>query len=177
MKKRLLWIGLMILGAVAVAFIVNLALVIRIPNTQMQVTMTEKFNFPSNQWVFSPPSSAASKKVIRPSADLLYSILCYDVSQHPLRVTATLSEYSSISGFSMNTDNFFVIDDNQAKSNPIEVVLISKGMTYHDTTGEAYVITAPSPQGILMIGAVVTSQADLPNLAQIQKQATAELVR
>ena len=77
----------------------------------------------------------------------------------------------------MNTDNFFVIDDNQAKSNPIEVVLISKVMTYQDTTGKAYVITAPSSKGILMIGAVVTSQADLPNLTQIQKQATPELVK
>ncbi len=177
MKKWIQWIGLMLLATIVVAFIVNLALVIRIPYTQMQVTMTKKFNYPSNQWIFSPSPSAASKDVIRPSADLFYSILCYDVSQHPLRVTAVLSEYSSISGFSMNSDNFFVIDDNQAKSNPIEVVLISKGMTYQDTTGNAYVITAPSTKGILMIGAVVTSQADLPNLTQIQKQATAGLVK
>lgn len=177
MKKWMRWTGSMLLGAVVVAFIVNLALVIRIPNTQMQVTMTEKFNYPSNKWIFSPSPSAASKNVIRPSADLLYSILCYDVSQHPLRVTAMLSEYSSISGFSMNSDNFFVIDDNQAQANPIEVILISRGMPYQDTTGEAYVITAPSSKGILMIGAVVTSLADLPNLTQIQKQATAESVK
>jgi uncharacterized membrane protein len=177
MKKWIPWIGLTLLAVIVVAFIVNLLVVISIPNAIMEVTITKKFNYPSNQWIFSPPATAASKDVIRPSADLLYSILCYDISQHPLRVTATLSEYSSISGFSMNTDNFFVIDDNQAKSNPIEVVLISKGMTYQDTKGKAYVITAPSPKGILMIGAVVTSQADLPNLTQIQKQATAELVK
>jgi len=176
MKKWIPWIGLTLLAVIVVAFIVNLLVVIRIPNAIMEVTITKKFNYPSNQWIFSPPATAASKDVIRPSADLLYSILCYDISQHPLRVTATLSEYSSISGFSMNSDNFFVIDDNQAKSNPIEVVLISKGMTYQDTTGKAYVITAPSSKGILMIGAVVISQADLPNLTQIQKQATAEPV-
>jgi uncharacterized membrane protein len=177
MKKCIPWIGLTLLAVIVVAFIVNLLLVISIPNAIMEVTITKKFNYPSNQWIFSPPATAASTDVIRPSADLLYSILCYDVSQHPLRVTANLSEYSSISGFSMNSDNFFVIDDNQAKSNPIEVVLVAKGMTYKDPTGKAYVIMAPSTRGILMIGAVVTSQADLPNLTQIQKQATAELIQ
>jgi uncharacterized membrane protein len=177
MKKWIPWIGWTLLAVIVVAVAVNLILVTSIPSTIMGVTIDKKFNYPSNQWVFSPPATAASTDVIRPSADLLYSICVYDVSQHPLRVTATLSEYSSISGFSMNTDNFFVIDDNQAKTNPIEVILVSKGMTYQDPTGKAYVITAPSNKGILMIGAVVTSQSALPGLTQIQKQATAEPVK
>jgi uncharacterized membrane protein len=177
MKKWIPWIGWTLLAVIVVAIIVNLIVVMRIPNDIMEVTITKKFNYPSNQWIPEPPTSENSTAVIRPSPDNLYSILVYDVSQHPLRVTAAVSEYWSISGFAMNTDNFFNITDTQAKSNPIEVVLISKGMTYQDTTGKANVIEAPSDRGILMIGMVVTNQSALPGLMQIQKQTTAELIK
>jgi uncharacterized membrane protein len=177
MKKWIPWISWTLLAIIGVAMVVNLVLVMRIPNDIMEVTLTERFNYPRNQWIFSPPSTAASRKVVRPSADLLYSICCYDVSQHPLRLTARITEFWSISGFSMDTDNFFVINDNQAKSNPIEIVLTSKGIPFQDLTGKAYVIEAPSDKGIILIGAVVNSETDLPGLMQIQREATAKLVK
>jgi uncharacterized membrane protein len=177
MKKWIPWIGWTFLAIIVVAIIVNLIVVVSIPTAIMGVTINKKFNYPTNQWISEPPTTDNSTAVIRPSPDNLYSILVYDVSQGPLRVTATTSEYWSISGFAMNTDNFFNITDTQAKTNPVEVVLVSKGMTYKDPTGKAQVIEAPSDRGILMIGMVVTNQNALPGLMQIQKQATAELVK
>jgi len=159
-----------------VAVIVNLVQVIRIPNDIMKETLTERFKYPRNQWVFAPPSTDKSRTVVRPSPDLLYSLCCYDVSEYPLRLTAVIPDHWSISGFGMNTDNFFVINDKQAKSNPIEVVLLSKGMAYYDSTGKAYIIVAPSDQGIILIRTVITGKADLPALMQIQRKATAELL-
>ncbi len=174
MKK---WIGWTILTTFGVAVAVNLVMVLRIPNEIMEITMTERFNYPSNQWVFAPPVTHERRAVVRPSPDLLYSLCCYDISQYPLRLTATIPDnYWSISGFAMNTNNFFAINDRQAKSNPVEVVLIKKGMTYRDPTGKAHVIVAPTDKGIVLIRTVITSKADLPLLVEIQKKATAELV-
>lgn len=174
MKK---WIGWTILAIFVVAVIVNLVMVIRMPNEIMEITMTERFNYPTNQWVFAPPATHERRTVVRPSPDLLYSLCLYDVSQYPLRLTAVIPDnYWSISGFAMNTDNFFAINDKQAKSNPIEVVLVWKDMTYQDTTGKAHVIVAPTNRGIILIRTVITSKADLPDLTEIQKKATIELV-
>jgi uncharacterized membrane protein len=174
MKK---WIGWTILAIFVVAVIVNLVVVVRIPNEIMEITMTERFNYPSNQWVFAPPATHERRTIVRPSPDLLYSLCLYDVSKYPLRLTAVIPDnYWSISGFAMNTDNFFAINDKQAKSNPIAVVLIQKDMTYQDPTGKAHVIVAPTDRGIILIRTVITSKADLPRLTEVQKKATAELV-
>ncbi|MBM4447123.1 MAG: DUF1254 domain-containing protein [Chloroflexi bacterium] len=174
MKK---WIGWTVLAIFVVAIIVNLVMVIRIPNDIMEITLTQRFNYPPNQWVFAPPATAERRTIVRPSPDLLYSLCCYDISQYPLRLTAAIPDnYWSISGFAMNTDNFFAINDKQAKSNPIEVVLIRKDMTYQDTTGKAHVIVAPTDRGIILIRTVITSKADLPGHTEIQKKATIELV-
>jgi uncharacterized membrane protein len=174
MKK---WIGWTVLAIFVVAITVNLVMVIRIPNEIMEITMTERFNFPSNQWVFAPPATHERRTIVRPSPDLLYSLCCYDISQYPLRLTATIPDnYWSISGFAMNTDNFFAINDKQAKSNPIEVVLVRKDMTYQDTTGKMHIIVAPTDRGIILIRTVIASKADLPGLTEIQKKATIELV-
>lgn len=171
------WIGWTVLAIFVVAIVINLVMVIRIPNEIMEITMTERFNYPSNQWVFAPPATPERRTIVRPSPDLLYSLCLYDVSKYPLRLIAYIPDnYWSISGFAVNSDNFFAINDKQAKSNPVEVVLISKGMTYQDTTGKAHVIVAPSNRGIILIRTVITSKDDLPRLIEVQKKATAELV-
>ncbi len=177
MKKWIPWIGWTLLAVIVVAVIVNLVVALSIPTVIMGVTLNQKFNYPSNQWIFEPPISDNSTDVIRPAPDDLYSILVYDVSQHPLRVTAVTSPNWAISGIAINTDNFFNITDLQAKTNPVEIVLISKGQTYKDTTGKAVVIESPSDKGILMISAVTPNQAALPGLVEQQKKSTAELVK
>jgi len=174
MKK---WIGWTVLAIFVVAIIVNLVMVIRIPNDIMEETLTERFNFPTNQWVFAQPATAELRTIVRPSPDLLYSLCSYDISQYPLLLTAAVPDnYWSIAGYAMNTDNFFAINDRQVKSTPIEVVLIRKGMTYQDPMGKAHVIVAPTDRGIILIRTVITSKADLPSLTEIQKKATTELV-
>ncbi len=177
MRKWIPWIGWTLMATVVVAIAVNLIVAVGIPTAIMGVTIDKKFNYPTNQWIFQSPISENSTAVIRPAPDDLYSILVYDVSQHPLHVTAVVSEDWAISGIAMNTDNFFNITDLQATSNPVEIVLVSRGQTYQDPTGKVTVITAPTDKGILMISAVITNQAALPGLVQDQKQATAELVK
>jgi uncharacterized membrane protein len=161
--------------ALVVAVVVNLVLVSRIPVQVMRRTMRL---YPVNQWVFARPATAKDRTIVRPSPDLHYSILRYDISRCPIRLKATIPEgqYWSISGYSANTDNFFVINDLQAKSNPIEVVLVPKGAKYLNATGRAHLVTAPTKEGIVLIRTVIPSRADLPRLREIQKQSTLTLL-
>lgn len=162
--------------ALAVAVAVNLVRAWRIPLEVMKRTMRL---YPVNQWVFARPPTAKDRVIVRPSPDLHYSILCYDVGKGPLRIRATIPEgqYWSISGYSASTDNFFVINDLKAKSNPIEVVLVPKGARYLNATGKAHLVTTPSRRGIILIRTVIPSRADLPRLREIQKQSTVELLK
>ena len=177
MKKWIPWIGWTLLAVIVVAVGVNLIVATTMPTSIMNMTITRKFNFPSNQWVFQPPITAQSTDVVRPAPDDIYSLCIYDVSQHPLRVTSTTTQYWTISAFAMNTDNFFNLTNLQAKTNPVEIVLVSKGMIYTDPTGKAQVVTTPSDKGILMITMVIPNQDALPGILQAQKQTTAELVK
>ncbi|MFA5066161.1 MAG: DUF1254 domain-containing protein [Dehalococcoidia bacterium] len=176
MKKLMPWIGWTLLAIIVVAAIVNLIVAVNIPTAIMEATINKKFNYPSNQWIFEAPVTDNSTDVVRPAPDDIYSICVYDVSQHPLRVTSMTTEYWTISAFAMNTDNFFNLTSSQAKTNPVEIILVSRDMTYEDPTGRAQVVTAQSDKGILMITMVIPNQDALPGILQIQKQTTAELV-
>jgi uncharacterized membrane protein len=177
MKKWIPWIGWTLLATIVVAAAVNLIVAVSIPTAIMQETINKKFNFPSNQWVFQPPITDQSTDVVRPAPDDIYSLCVYDVSRYPLRVTSATTQYWTISAFAMNTDNFFNLTNSQAKTNPVEIVLVSKGMTYTDPTGKAQVVTAESDKGILMITMVVPNQDAMPGIIQVQKQTTAEQVK
>ena len=170
MKKWIQWIGWTLLAVIVVAVIVNLIVAISIPTSIMEATITKK-------WVFQPPITDKSTDVVRPAPDDIYSLCIYDVSQHPLRVTSMTTQLWTISAFAMNTDNFFNLTSSQTKANPVEIVLVSKGMIYKDPTGKAQVVTAPSDKGILMITMVIPTQDALPGILQIQKQTTAEVVK
>ena len=177
MKKWIPWIGWTLLAVIVVAVFVNLIVTISIPTAIMNVTINKKFNFPSNQWVFQPPITDNSTDVVRPAPDDIYSLLVYDVSQYPLHITSMTTQYWTISGFAMNTDNFFNLTSSQTKANPVEIVFVSKGMKYSDPTGKAQVVTVPSDKGILMITMVLPNQAALQGILQTQKQTTAEVLK
>jgi uncharacterized membrane protein len=177
MKKWIPWIGWTLLGFIVVAVVVNLIVATSIPTSIMTVTIDKEFNFPPNQWVFQPPITDKSTDVVRPAPDDIYSLLVYDVSQHPLRITSMTTQYWTISGFAMNTDNFFNLTSSQTKANPVEVVFVAKGMKYQDPAGKAQVVTVPSDKGILMITYVIPNQDALQGILQTQKQTTAEVVK
>jgi uncharacterized membrane protein len=174
MKK---WIGWTVLATLVVAAVVQVVTLVRIPYQIMDVTMTEKLPFPSNMLVHAPPMTAENRAVVMPSPDLLYSVCVYDVSKYPLRFTAVVPDtYWSISGYATNTDNFFCINDRQVKSNPVEVVLVGRGVSCADT-GKAHVVVAPSDKGIVLVRILIPSKGELQQLIQVQKQAACQPVK
>ena len=119
----------------------------------------------------APRIAAGMTTVVRPSPDLLYSVCRYDVSEAPLRITAEVPHtYWSLSCFASNTDNFFVINDRQVTSNPVEMVLVGPGRSYREPANTR-VVVAPTARGVVLIRMLITDEAKINDLIRIQRQA------
>jgi len=146
------------LSLLAIAVLVHLLAVWSAPRLIMQVLMhgaaAQSLNM-QNKAAFPPAVTAASRSIVMPSPDLLYSVCVFDVSGGPVRVTANpaLPSYWSIALYAANSDNFFVINDRQAAGQPIDLWLVSAGTNTHTAavpTGSQVVVT-PSDHGFLLM--------------------------
>lgn len=140
------------------AVIAHLLLVWAAPRLIMHVLMSGRVAQGldmNNKAAFPPPVTAQSRAVVMPSPDLLYSVCVFDVSQGPVRVRAhpQLSTYWSIALYASNSDNFFVVNDRIAQSEPVDLWLVSrKGLTQAPSTpASAQVVVSPSEKGFLLM--------------------------
>ena len=174
MKKWILWTAL---ATFVFAVIVHIAFVSYIPYKAMDTIMNVRFkDLPRNTMNPSPPTTEQSRNVVRPSPDILYSICMYDVSRKPLLFTCQLPDgYWSASFYADDTDNFFVINDRQARSKTVEILLVGKNTPVPDAGG-AIVVKAQSDKGLALIRVIVPDEKSLPGLIEVQKQATCRQV-
>jgi uncharacterized membrane protein len=123
------------------------------------------------------PEEAGKDKVPMTSPNLLKSSCVFDVSKKPLRIKAAVPDtYWSISFYAMNTDNFYVLNDEGAKSKRVNIVLVGSGGTY-EKSGDEEVVVAPDDRGYIIIRMLMTDRKKLPDLMKIQKQAAFEQVQ
>lgn len=170
MKKWLLWTAL---GTLIIAIIMHVITLVAVPVIIMNGAMAK---YPTNQLMKGTKPNAQSRSVVRPSPDLVYSIVAYDVSKEPIRLTAKVptDTYWSVSCFQQNTDNFFVVNDRQIKSNPVEIVLAKQGRQVTDA-GSAQVVFSPTDRGVLLIRHLLTSDDKYQDLVNIQKQSSVNI--
>jgi uncharacterized membrane protein len=155
--RQRLWFyrGLVLLST---AVLVHLAAVWAAPRVIMQVLLraTQAIGLQAhNQAAFPAPVTAASRSIVLPSPDLLYSICMFDLRQGPVRVTANpqLPGYWSIALYASNSDNFYVLNDRQAHGKPVDLWLVSRDSSAEKQTvpaGSEVVIT-PSATGLLLM--------------------------
>ena len=169
MKKWILWTSL---ATLLFALAVHLAVVAYIPYKAMDTVMNVRFKeLPRNAMNFSPPTTVESRNVPRPSPDLLYSVCIYDVSKKPLLITCPLPQgYWSASFYADNTDNFFAINDMQAKSDPVKLLLVGKNSAISEA-GDAITVRAQSDKGLVLIRMLVSDDKSLPALIDVQQKA------
>ncbi|MDT8991691.1 DUF1254 domain-containing protein [Curvibacter sp. APW13] len=147
------------LTLLATAILVHLAAVWAAPRLIMQVLMNgpmAKTMNMHNQAAYPPAVTAASRSVVMPSPDMLYSVCAFDVRNGPVRVTADpkLPSYWSIALYAANSDNFFVINDRQAAGKPVDLWLVSDASA---STGSpqppagSTVVVSPSNSGFLLM--------------------------
>lgn len=164
----------------AIAALANLATVAALPRLINGVIVHRLVERSGgyNRAVAWPRADATSRTIVRPSPDMLYTSCAFDVSEHPLRVTAPVQDsYVSISGFASNTDNFFAMNDGQIEPGPggakqLDVIVARGGAT--GLPAGVRVVTAPSDTGLILFRSLITRDADLPKLKEFQAQQRCE---
>ncbi|TAL32853.1 MAG: DUF1254 domain-containing protein [Spirochaetes bacterium] len=126
--------------------------------------------------------TSESRGVVAPSPDLLYSGLRYDVSERPLKIDAIIPQdtYWSMSLFNSRTDNYFSLNDVQAKSKKLSIVVVSKN-NRNAVSDNKYdkIIEADSDKGIIIFRILIDnldSKDRVSELQKIQRQTTCSLL-
>jgi uncharacterized membrane protein len=113
---------------------------------------------------------------VKPSPDLLYSQCVYDVSRRPLKITtaAPTDTYWSVALYAANTDNFFVLNDTQAKGQPATIVLMGQGQSVPPQPEGTRFVTASTPRGIVLFRTLINDDAREAELDQQRRAAKCE---
>jgi len=168
------WLVGVLLGAVVVHFVAVAAL----PYAIMRAAMGRMQRAATNELAHSPLATAESRGIVRPSPDLAYSSLVFDVSECALEVRVPLTApYTSLSGFAANTDNFFAVNDLGTSAKVIgELQVVLWGPTLRaswDAVGDARIVHSPSDRGILLVRRVVPSQTAFAEIDAARRRAVA----
>lgn len=159
-------------GTLVLAAVVHFAVIFAYPYTAMNRLMEgiEKQAGRSNKAIYPPRPDASSRRVVRPSPDLLYAICVFDVSRGPVHVKAPVAgTYWSLSLFAANSDNFFVVGDAPPDGRWAHVVLAKQGTDV--TNIEHRVVTPPTTRGIVMYRLLIDSPERLGTLDALRKRA------
>lgn len=141
--------GKYVLGALIIAAIVHFAAIIAVPRVLMNVAMERLGAAGANHWQLSDRVTAASRQIVRQSPDFAYSACVYDLSAGPVILSAPpYDDYWSLSLYGDNTDNFFVIDDREARYGA-EITLVRRGTAHPE--GASMVVESPSTRGIALM--------------------------
>ena len=129
-----------------------------------------------NSISFSERATEASRAIVKPSPDLLYSTCAFDVSRRPLKiVTAAPSDtYWSVALYADNTDNFFVLNDRAAKSRPATIILLGPGQSAPIDTVGTITVNAPSTKGLVLFRTLVNDDKREAEIDQARRAATCQ---
>jgi uncharacterized membrane protein len=164
MKRAITWV----LAAIVLGVGLHVALIYALPH----LVMTRAFARlgAANNIHHGARVDAASRTIVRPSPDLLYSDCPYDLSKGALRITATVppNTYWSVSAFDSRTDNFFVLDDRDVNG-AVDFVLIAKGMTAN--AGALPVVISPTQHGVLLFRTLIDDEKHFATLDKSRRNA------
>jgi uncharacterized membrane protein len=142
-------LGKYIWAALAIAVISHFAFVHAAPRVMMGVAIKRVGAGGANEWQFADRVTPLSRQIVRPSPDFAYSACSYDLSDGPVVISATpWNAYWSLSLYAANSDNFFVIDDREARYGA-EITLVRAGRAHPE--GASMVVESPSQRGIALI--------------------------
>jgi uncharacterized membrane protein len=123
--------------------------------------------------------TAEARAIVKPSPDLFYSRCLYDVSNAPLKITtgAPQGTYWSVAFYAANTDNFFVLNDTLAGAKPATIILMGQGQTLKPQPQGTYVVTAPTPTGLVLFRTLINDDAKQADIDKERRTADCDRVR
>ena len=166
------------LAVAAMAAVVHCAVIVAYPRLLMSYFCRQVVEHGGgNRFIHFERPTAKDRIVRMPSPDLLYSAVAFDLSDGPLRITAPVpGSYMSLSMYASNTDNFFVINDLEAKGGKFDLVLSGPGTADPDLPG-ARLVHAPSITGIIALRCFVGRDDQAARSDSVRRQAKCELLR
>ncbi len=155
-------------GAIAAAIVAHLAFVYAVPRVMMSIAMERLGAGGINQWQFAPRVTEASRTIVRPSPDFAYSACPFDLANGPVvMAVAPWDAYWSLSLYAGNSDNFFVIDDREARYGA-EITLVQSGRAHPE--GASMVVESPSRRGIALIRRLAPTRDAYDAAAQVARE-------
>ena len=171
MTRNLHWLLSVLLGAA----VVHVAALGALPYVVMgRLILEQTRGAGENTFAHSALPNAAWHERVRASPDLAYSSAVFDVREHPLHVVVPVTEpYTALAGFSLNTDNFFVVDDQDVSGPTIDLVLVGPSTPRAGLAGLP-LVEAPSDFGLLLVRRVVPNETAFASIDGARRQARVE---
>jgi uncharacterized membrane protein len=162
-------------ATLVIAAIVHIGTVYALPHLIMNRTLAATTRMRGyNVLLHGKRPTAASRGAVRPSPDLLYSTCPYDLAaaHDALRVTATVPQgtYWSVSLFDDNTNNFFVINDRQAKDGRVDFVIVP-AMPIDLPRDAPRQIVSPSNRGLILFRTLINDESRLKDIDAARRKA------
>ena len=164
------------LFTVALAVAIHWALVRNAPEYIMSRAMSKMGARGANTISHVERATAASRTVVKPSPDLLYSHCVFDLSRAPLKVTtaAPAGTYSSVAFYAANTDNFYALNDTKTGGQPVTIVLLGQGQSVPPQPEDTIIVGAPTPKGLVLFRTLINDDAREPELDRLRRAANCE---
>ncbi len=171
LRRAALWIA----ATLAVAAVVHYFTLVATPGFIMNKVMMKMG--PVNTIHHQGRVTAASRGVVRPSPDLLYSVCPFDLTDGALHVTAKVppSTYWSVSIFDANTNNFFVKNDKQAKGSVDLMVMLP--MTDVKMPSGTQQVLSPSAKGLVLFRTLISDEKSFAAIDAVRRTANCEFLR
>lgn len=151
-------------AVLGVAVVTHFAVIHMTPRVLMGVAIERLGAGGSNIWRVADRVTPLSRAIVRPSPDFAYSACAYDLARGPLTLNvAPWDAYWSLSLYAENSDNYFVIDDREARAGA-RITLVRRGHRPPDDAGR--VVESPSQRGVALIRRLAPTQEDY-NAAQV----------
>jgi uncharacterized membrane protein len=170
LMRFLLWIA----AVIATATATHVALVYATPRVIMSKAMdglaarAGGVNKPNA----TPPATAKSRAIVKPSPDLAYTACVYDITAGPILVSGSPSAaYWSIGFYSANSDNFHIVTPATATNGTAGVILAKSAENVPDAPKGMPVVVPPSERGIVLFRYLVLDTAMLADAKRAQSTA------
>jgi uncharacterized membrane protein len=136
-------------AALAIAVLSHFAFLHAAPRVLMNAAIERVGAGGANAWRVADRVTALSRDIVRPSPDFAYSVCVYDLRDGPLALRAApWGAYWSLSLYGQNSDNYFVVDDREARDGA-EITLVRAGRPAPEDAPR--VVESPSRRGIALI--------------------------
>jgi len=171
------WLYIVI--TLTVAFAVHVASVAFLPQLVMMRALSKMASLHDyNTMTHQPRVTSASRAVVRPSPDLLYSACPFDIdkigSALRVRVTGMPQSYWSASLFDAETNNFYALNDRQAKTGSVDFVIVGPhtGIIDDAAVGAPRQVRSPTVRGLVLFRTLIDEEKHFAAIDKVRRSAS-----